>query len=86
MRVLSSTHDSVRVRRCRLRGQKLSCKRGDVDLIRSAVASETKSRGGDAAIQMNDNTSFAGIVRMIPQMYMATDVKTMRFAVVKYVQ
>ena len=58
---------------------------GDVDLIRSAVASETKSKGGDAAIQINDNTSFAGVVRMTPMMYMAYGVKTMRFAVVKYV-
>jgi hypothetical protein len=57
---------------------------GDVDLIRSAVAAETRSRGGDAAIQINDNTSFAGIVRMTPGFYMATGVKSMRFAVVKY--
>jgi hypothetical protein len=59
---------------------------GDVDLIRSAVAAETRSRGGDAAIQINDNTSFAGIVRMLPGMYMGYGVKSMRFAVVKYVQ
>ncbi len=59
---------------------------GDADIIRSAVASETRQKGGDAAIQINENTSFSGIVRLTPQMYMATNTKTMRFAVVKYVQ
>ncbi len=108
MRVLSSTHDSVRdggtkvvvsgvdfwangapPRKFSILGvvtSEIGSGYGDVDLIRSAVAAETKSRGGDAAIQMNDNTSFSGIVRMTPQMYMATGVKTMRFAVVRYVQ
>ena len=59
---------------------------GDVDMIRSAVASETRSKGGDAAIQINDNNSFSGIVHMAPGFYMATGVKSMRFAIVKYVQ
>lgn len=40
-------------------------------LIRSAVAGEVKKRGGNAAIQVNDNSSFAGIIRTAPGMYMA---------------
>ena len=57
---------------------------GDAEIIRSAVASEVRRRGGDAAIQITDNTSFAGVVQVAPQMYMAAHTKTMRFAVVKY--
>ena len=59
---------------------------GDADMIRSAVASETRRRGGDAAVQISDNTAFAGVVSVAPQMFMAVNTKTMRFAVVKYVQ
>ncbi len=33
------------------------------DLIHAAVAKVARERGGDAAIQINDNTSFAGVIR-----------------------
>jgi len=59
---------------------------GDEALIRSAVASEVKKQGGNAAIQVNNNASFAGIVRAAPNVYMAAGVRRMQFAVVKYVQ
>lgn len=59
---------------------------GDEALIRSAVAAEVKKQGGHAAIQVNNNASFAGIVRTAPNFFMATGVRRMQFAVVKYVQ
>jgi hypothetical protein len=59
---------------------------GDEALIRSAVAEEVKKRGGHAAILVNNNASFAGIVRTAPNFYMAAGVRRMQFAVVKYVQ
>lgn len=58
---------------------------GDEGIIRSAVASEVKAKNGDAAIQVNNNSSFAGIIRTAPGYYMATGVKHMQFAVIKYV-
>lgn len=57
---------------------------GDEALIRSAVASEVKKRGGSAAIQINNNSSFAGVIRTAPGYYMAANVRRMKFAVVKY--
>lgn len=59
---------------------------GDESIIRSAVASEVKKQGGDAAVQVNNNSSFAGIVRTAPGFFMATGVKSMQFAIVKYAQ
>lgn len=58
---------------------------GDEAMIRSSVASEVKKRGGDAAIQVNNNTSFAGIYRATSNVYMAAGVRQMQFAVIKYV-
>ena len=58
---------------------------GDESLIRDAVASEVKKQQGNAAIQVNNNTSFAGIIRTAPNLYMATGVKSMQFAVVRYI-
>ena len=59
---------------------------GDEYLIRSAVSGEVKRHGGDAAIQINDNKSFSGIVRTSPGVYMAASVKKMQFAIVRYLQ
>jgi hypothetical protein len=59
---------------------------GDEALIRSAVASEVKKKGGDAAVQVNNNSAFAGIIRTALGFYMAAGVRRMQFAVVKYVQ
>ena len=59
---------------------------GDEAFIRSAVAGEVKKHGGDEAIQVNNNSSFAGIIRAAPGIYMAAGVRRMQFAVIKYVQ
>jgi hypothetical protein len=58
---------------------------GDEAIIRSSVASEVRRRGGDAAIQVNNNSAFSGVVRTAPGMYLAAGVRRMQFAVVKYV-
>lgn len=57
---------------------------GDESIIRSSVAGEIRKQGGDAAIQVNNNSSFAGIVRTAPGFYMAAGVKRMQFAVIRY--
>ena len=59
---------------------------GDEAIIRSSVANEVRKQGGDAAVQVNNNRSFAGIVRTAPGFYMAAGVRRMQFAVVKYVR
>jgi hypothetical protein len=59
---------------------------GDEALIRSSVAGEVKKRGGDAAVQINNNSSFAGVVRTAPGFYMAAGVRRMQFAIIKYVK
>ncbi len=59
---------------------------GDETMIRSSVAGEVKKQGGDAAVQVNNNNSFAGVIRTAPGFYMAAGVKRMQFAVVKYVK
>lgn len=59
---------------------------GDEAIIRSSVAPEVRKRGGDAAIQVNNNSSFAGLIRAASGFYMAANVKRMQFAVIKYVE
>jgi hypothetical protein len=59
---------------------------GDEAIIRSSVAGEVKKQGGDAAVQVNNNNSFAGVIRTAPGFYMTAGVKRMQFAVVKYVK
>ena len=59
---------------------------GDEAIIRSSVAGEVKKQGGDAAVQVNNNSSFAGVIRTAPGFYMAAGVRRMQFAVVKYVK
>ena len=58
---------------------------GDESIIRSAIASEVKKQGGNAAIQMTNNTSFSGMFSPTPQLLMAAGVKKMQFSVIKYV-
>lgn len=58
---------------------------GDESLIRTAVAREIKKQQGNAAIQVNNNSSFAGVIRAAPNLYMTTGVRSMQFAVVRYV-
>jgi hypothetical protein len=57
---------------------------GDEAMIRTSVASEVKKRGGEAAIQVSNNTSFTGMFKATSSMYMATGARQMRFAVIKY--
>jgi len=57
---------------------------GDEATIRKSVAGEVKKQGGDAAVQVNNNSSFAGVIRTAPGFYMAAGVRRMQFAVVKY--
>ena len=59
---------------------------GDEAIIRSSVAGEVKKQGGDAAVQVNNNSSFAGAIRAAPGFFMAAGVRRMQFAVVKYVK
>ncbi|MDP2072298.1 hypothetical protein [Methylotenera sp.] len=59
---------------------------GDESMIRSAVANKVKEKGGDAAVQVTNNTTFSGILRASSGFYMATNVKSMQFAVIKYAQ
>ena len=58
---------------------------GDEAIIRSSVASEVKKQGGDAAIQVNNNSSFAGMVNTAPGVFFAANVKSMKFAIIRYV-
>ena len=58
---------------------------GDQALIRSSVASRVKHVGGDAAVQITNNTTFSGIVHFAPNIYTATSTRTMSFAIIKYV-
>jgi hypothetical protein len=57
---------------------------GDESIIRSAIANEVKKRGGDAAVQVTNNSAFSGVIRAAPGFYMATGVRRMQFAVIKY--
>lgn len=57
---------------------------GDESIIRSAVASEVRKHGGTAAVQVTNNSSFSGIVRIAPGSYMAAGVRRMQFAIVRY--
>lgn len=58
---------------------------GDESMIRSAVSDEVIKQGGNAAIQMNNNTSFNGMFSPNRQIYMASGVKRMQFSIIKYI-
>ena len=58
---------------------------GDEGIVRSAVAAEVKKHGGNAAIQVTNNTAFSGVIRTAPNMYMTTSTKSIQFAIVKYI-
>ncbi len=57
---------------------------GDEAIIRSSVANQVKKVGGDAAVQINDNTSFRGLFGLGHGIYGAVNAKKMSFAIVKY--
>lgn len=57
---------------------------GDEAIIRSSVAGEVKKQGGDAAVQVNNNAAFSGIINTAPGIYMAAGVRRMQFAIIKY--
>ena len=54
------------------------------DAVRSAVAGKVKQMGGNAAIQINNNTSFSGVVRSSPSVLLTNETRQLKFAVVKY--
>lgn len=58
---------------------------GDEAMIRSAVASEVRKQGGNAAIQMSNNKEFSGVFQVSPTIFASASVKRMQFAVVKYI-
>ena len=57
---------------------------GDEAIIRSSVANEVKKQGGNAAVEVNNNIAFSGIIKTAPGLYMTTNVKSMKFAIIKY--
>ena len=54
------------------------------EAVRSAVAGKVKEMGGNAAIQINNNTSFSGVVRSSPSVLLTNEARQLKFAVVKY--
>ena len=59
---------------------------GDESLIRSVVASEVRKQGGNAAVQLTNNTAFSGmVINTMPGVYVAASVKKMQFTIVTYV-
>jgi predicted small secreted protein len=54
------------------------------EAVRSAVAGKVKQMGGNAAIQINNNTSFSGVVRSSPSVVLTNEPRQLKFAVVKY--
>jgi hypothetical protein len=54
------------------------------EAVRSAVAGKVKQMGGSAAIQINNNTSFSGVVRSSPSVILTNEPRQMKFAIVKY--
>lgn len=59
---------------------------GDEAMIRSSVASEVKRHGGNAAIQITNNTAATGLYRVAPNIYTSTGTKRMEFFIIKYIQ
>lgn len=57
----------------------------DEAVIRSAVANEVKKQGGNAAIQVNNNSSPTETLHVAPGMLITTDLRRMQFSVIKYV-
>ena len=57
----------------------------DEAVIRSAVASEVRKQGGNAAIQVNNNNSTTGTLRVAPGLLITPEVRRMQFSVIKYV-
>ncbi len=58
---------------------------GDEAMIRTSVAGEVKKRGGDAAIQVNNNSYFNGVIHTSPGFHRAFRVRRMQFAIVRYI-
>jgi hypothetical protein len=57
---------------------------GDENSVRSAVAESVRQVGGSAAIQLENNLSFAGVVRTAPSASTAAGGRQVKFAIVKY--
>ena len=54
------------------------------EAVRSAIAGKVKEMGGNAAIQINNNDAFAGVVRSSPSVVLTNEARQLKFAVVKY--
>jgi len=54
------------------------------NMIRSGIAKEVKAKGGSAAILVNGNTSFRGIVQAAPGVYTAANTRELKYAVIQY--
>lgn len=57
----------------------------DEAVMRSAVASEVRKQGGNAAVEVDNNSSLTGTFHAGPGMLMTTAVSRMQFSVIKYV-
>lgn len=58
---------------------------GDEWMIRSAIASEVKARGGDAAVQLGSNVGGNGMMMNAGNgVFLMGSTKAMRFAIIKY--
>lgn len=57
---------------------------GDMDILRGAVATEVKKRGGQGAIEVSGGSSFGGVMP-VGGLFMAMNNKKIRYQVVKYV-
>lgn len=58
---------------------------GDEAAIRSTVAGEVKKRGGNAAVQVNNNSAFTESFHTAPGMLITTERRRMQFSIIKYV-
>ena len=58
---------------------------GDEGIVRSAVATEVKKQRGDAAIQMDSNTTQTGVMRVGPNYFAGTSTKSIKFSILKYI-
>jgi len=54
------------------------------EAVRSVITGKVKERGGNGAIQINNNPSFSGVVRSSPSILLTNEPRQLKFAVVKY--
>lgn len=57
---------------------------GADDIIRSSIAAKVKAQGGNAAILVNGSTSMTGMAKASPSLYIATNTRELKYAVIQY--